>query len=293
MITILGASGKVGSKIVEFLKDQDVKLRLVARNIDKLKKYANNNIELMSADVLNEDDMNKALDDAEVVYVLTPPDMQSTDIGATQDYFGSTLVKALRISNVKYIINLSSLGAHTEENNGIVAGLCRNEKRLNELEKNTMHLRPTYFMENHFASIPVIKEHGIIGGALIPDKKFPMIFSIDIAKVAAEYIMNKDFEGINVHTLLGPKDYSMNDVAKVFGKAIGKDGLKYVQMPYEDMKAALVNFGISESVAQGYVGLSKGINEGVFSEEERTEEKTTSTTLEEFSKIFAQVYNNS
>jgi hypothetical protein len=77
----------------------------------------------------------------------------------------------------------------------------------------------------------------------------------------------------------------------VLGKAIGKPDLNYVQFSYDEAKKAMQQWGISESVAQAFVGLTEGINIGRFDTEKRNTESTTATTLEDFAKTFAFVYN--
>ena len=45
---------------------------------------------------------------------------------------------------------------------------------------------------------------------------------------------------------------------------------------------ALLEYGISESVADGFNNMYKGINAGLFNVSKRTEQSTTKTTLEDF-----------
>ena len=65
-----------------------------------------------------------------------------------------------------------------------------------------------------------------------------------------------------------------------------------MQFSYDEEKKAMQQWGISESVAQAFVGLTEGINIGRFDTEKRNAESTTSTTIEDFAKTFAAVYNS-
>ena len=113
----------------------------------------------------------------------------------------------------------------------------------------------------------------------------------DIAVVAAEYLANPAFTGKTVRALLGPRDYTMAEVTKALGTAIGKPDLPYVGFSFSDAIGGMMGAGISQSVANSYIGLMEGINEGVFGLEERNKETTTPTTIEEFASQFAMVYN--
>lgn len=292
MIVIIGATGKVGSKTAEILLSKGKKVRLIARHADKLNVFKAKGAEIAAGDSTDEDFLTKVFKGADVVFTMMPADFQAADIAEYQDEMGEAQAYAIKKSGVKHVVNLSSLGGHTEENTGLVAGLARQEVRLNKIENvNILHLRPTYFFENLFNNIAVIKNMGVNGSALTPEVKFPMIATQDIAKVAAEKLMNPNFTGKSVLTLLGAKDYNMNEITEVIGKAIGKPDLKYVQFSYDEAKKGLMQFGITASPAEAYIGLTKGINMGVFGKESRTAEKTTATTLEEFAKTFAQIYN--
>ena len=56
---------------------------------------------------------------------------------------------ALRNARVKFVVSLSSIGAHLGEKTGPIRGLHNQEVCLNDIKDlNVIHLRPAYFMEN-------------------------------------------------------------------------------------------------------------------------------------------------
>ena len=292
-ITIVGATGKVGSKTVNNLLGKGHKLKLVARHIDKLQQFAEKQgVEIHAGDSLDVEFLTTTFSGSDAVMLMMPADLHAENIGEFQDKMGKAQIEAVRKSGVKKVLFISSVGGHTEDHTGIVAGLARQEVRLKQLDGvDALILRPTYFMENLFTNVPLIKNMGINGSSLVADKSFPIIATEDVAKVIAEKLNNLSWSGKTVLPLLGPKDYSMNEVTKAIGAAIGKPELNYVQFPYEKAKQALLQWGVSESVAQAFVGLTEGINIGKFDTEPRNAETTTPTTIEEFSKTFSFVYN--
>ena len=149
-------------------------------------------------------------------------------------------------------------------------------------------------MENLFANIGMIKNMGINGGGVKGDIKISMIATKDIAWVAAEHLLKRDFSGKAVHELLGERDVSMEEVTKVLGKKIGKPDLRYVQFSPEEEKKGLMDFGLSDDASDQLVELSQAINDGLIAvNSPRTAKNTTDTSIEEFGDYFAQVYENS
>lgn len=293
MITIIGGTGNVGGQTAKILLEKGINVRLVARHAEKLEQYKSQGAEIIVGDAKDSGLITEAFSGADAVLTMIPGNMSSPDIGKHQDELSFALVEAIKNSGVKYVVNVSSLGGHTEHKTGIVAGLARNEVRFNQInDVNIIHLRPTYFMENLFGNIPMIKNMNINGSAMKADVKLPIIATKDIAVVAADKLINRDFSGISVLPLHGDRDYTMVEATNILGNAIGKPELPYIEFSYEDMKAGLVQFGISESVANSYIGLMDGINEGVFNHDQRNTETTTPTSLEEFAKTFAFVYNS-
>ena len=67
--------------------------------------------------------------------------------------------EALQDSNVKYVVNLSSVGADVGKGVGPVDGLHYFEKLLNAIPGlNIRHLRPSYFYSNFLPQIGMIKQ---------------------------------------------------------------------------------------------------------------------------------------
>jgi uncharacterized protein YbjT (DUF2867 family) len=291
MIVITGATGNVGSKLTEKLLADGQKLRLIARHRDKLEPYEKKGAEVAAGSVLDTDFLTKAYSGARAVLTMMPADLSAEDIGAYQKQTAESIFAAVRDSGVKHVVNLSSLGGHTSEGTGIVAGLARLESMLNELSGvNILHLRPGYFMENLLGYAGMIKGMGVMGGEILPDTRMSLVATKDVAAVAAEQLTRLDFTGHSVLPIMGSRDYTMSEVAKVFGTAIGKLDLQYVAVPSDQVIGGLMQMGASESVAKSFIELGDAINNGTMSVDKRTPESTTPTTIEEFSSLFAGVY---
>ncbi len=283
LIVVTGATGHIGGSLTRQLVAKGRKVRALARNADKLKDLKG--AEAFAADLNDAAALKKAFAGAEAAFVMIPPNLGARDFRKYQNEVGEAQAQAIKDAGVRYVVHLSSVGAHLSQGAGPVNGLYDNEQRLNKLGVNVLHLRPTYFMENLLMNVGMIKGMGIAGSPLRPDVKIPIIATRDIADVAAARLLALDFKGIEVQELLGPKDYTMAEATAVLGKAIGKGDLKYVQFPYEDALKAMVGMGISPDVAGLFNEMNKGFNEGIVTATQQRGAKTnTPTTLEQFAQ---------
>jgi uncharacterized protein YbjT (DUF2867 family) len=234
--------------------------------------------------------LSNAFRGVDAVFALIPPHYQALDFRVFQNAIGASISEAVKTSGVKYVVNLSSQGAHLPDKTGLIKGLYDQEQRLNKLKgANVLHLRPTYFMENLLANIDMIKQMNIMGSAIRGNMAIPMIATQDIAGFAAERLLKKDFSGITVKDLLGQRDLSLNQAAEIIGKKIDKPDLRYVQFSYEDTEKALIDMGFSTDVAGLFIEMSKAFNQGLINTP-RTQENTTDTPLEEFAEIFSRIF---
>lgn len=289
MIAITGATGNIGSKITTHLLSKGQRVRCIARTADNLKNLAVQSAEIEALSLEDTKALAKAFTGVDAVFAMIPPNYQTQDFIGFQNAIGESIAEAIETSEVKYVVSLSSQGAHLPDKTGPIKGLHHQEQRLNNLKGiNILHMRPTYFMENLLANIDMIKQMNIMGSDIQGDMKMPMIATQDIARFAAERLLKKDFSGMTVKDLLGQRDLSMNEAAEIIGQKISKPDLKYVQFSYEDTEKALIDMGFSADVAGLFFEMSKAINEGLVNVP-RTRENTTDTPFEEFAGVFARI----
>lgn len=293
MIAITGATGHVGKAIVTELLEKGKNVIAIGRNEDKLEHLIVKGAVQAVGDLMDGDFVNKAFDGATAVFCIMPLIPHSDDIRRDQQIIARNYVNAVKNNGIKYVVLMSSVGAHLRNGAGVIDGLADMEVFFSELRNvNVLSLRATYFMENILSQVDVIKQAGVMGSPLKGDLKIPMVATVDIAAVAARHLINPLFKGHTVEYILGPGDYSYNEVARIMGNAIHMPDLKYVQFSYEDAKKSLVESGfVSDHVADQFLTMELGFNEGKLTDDyRRTPENTTPTTLEEFSRVFANAY---
>jgi uncharacterized protein YbjT (DUF2867 family) len=173
-------------------------------------------------------------------------------------------------------------------------GHTAQEERLERLEEtNVLLLRPVSFFENFYDALGLIKEQGINGDSVARDLAVPMVATRDIADVATKALEARDWKGVVVRELLGPRDLTHAEATRILGERIGKPDLEYVQFSYADMARALVAAGLSESFARLYVEMTRAFNQGTVKPREgRKPENTTPSRFEDFAGGLARAYQS-
>lgn len=294
MYTILGATGNTGSKIADILIRRGEDVRLVARTADRMlpslvKKARADETFVGEAhsyvgDMMDTEFLVKALEESDAVFTLIPPNLKAENFMSYAEKIGKSIARAIEIAKVRYVVNLSSIGAELSQNTGPILALHDQEDRLNRIKAlNVVHLRAAYFMENLLMNIEMIRSKSISGTALRGDLKFPIIATRDVAEVAAERLVKRDFTETSVRYLLGQRDLSLVEATEIIGRKIGKPELKYFLFPYDEAEKGLIAAGISSDMSRLYIEMSRAFNEGrVIGPAKRTAENTTPTSFEKF-----------
>jgi uncharacterized protein YbjT (DUF2867 family) len=292
MYALMGSNGNITSKAVRLLIQQGKQARVIGRDAAKLKALKEAGAELAIGDALDAKFLEGAFRGAEAVYTMIPPRYDTPEFRAYQNQVGESIATALAKSGVKRAVNLSSVGASLPDGTGPIAGLHDQEERLNNLGKvDLLHLRAAYFMENHFGSIPAIKQMGVLPGLLKANVPVSMIATRDIAERVVRELTKPSTRGHEVRHVLGPRDYTMSETARILGTAIGKPDLAYVEAPAVEVKKSLRGFGFSQSVADSFEEMSRALGDGRIAKTyKRDKESTTPTTFEEFAKGFAAAF---
>jgi uncharacterized protein YbjT (DUF2867 family) len=286
MYAVTGATGNSGHIVAERLLKEGKKVRAIGRSAERLQKLTALGAEPCICTLEDRAALAKAFAGAEGVYAMVPPDMAAEDYRRHQDLITDALAAALAAAKVKHVVSLSSFGADKAEGTGPVAGLHLLEEKLNAIaELNSLHLRAGYFMENTLAQIGIIKDLGVAAGPLRGELELPMIATKDIGAAAAERLLRLDFSGSRTQELLGQRNISMAEVAGVIGRAIGRPHLGYSRLPNNQVRAAFLQMGMSQSITDLMLEMCDALNTGHMAAlEKRTTENSTPTWYETFVK---------
>lgn len=290
--TITGATGNTGRLAAEILLDARHNVRVVGRNAERLQPLVDRGAEAVIGNLEDVELLTRAYRGADAVYAMIPPHIQAEDYVAYADRISKAHTAAIQAAGVQNVVALSSIGAHRPDRNGIVRVLYHFEQDLGELTGvNVLALRPSYFMDNLYPQVDIIKAMGFAGGPVAGDRTMPVVHTRDIARVVAARLIAPLRDGYSVEYILGERDLCYNEIVQVLGEAIGKPDLNYIEFPPEQARMGLSQFGFSPNVASLIVELAEGVNDGSVVEQfERTPENTTETSIEMFAEEFAKLY---
>jgi uncharacterized protein YbjT (DUF2867 family) len=293
MIVVTGATGRTGRSATEALLAKGERVRVVGRDAKRLEPFVQRGAEPFIGNVEDVASMTTAFDGASAVYLVLPEDTSQPDLRAHQELVSDSYAAAITNADVRFVVNLSSIGAQHAKNTGPIVGLHNQEQKLNQVVGlNVLHLRAAYFMENLFMSIASLRSTGTLPGGLRGGVPIPWIATKDIGAYAATRLAARDFCRSSIQELHGQRDISMNEAAFIVGKAIGKPALAYVQVPSMLLEPALVEMGLPKKTAELLIEMWDGANAGlIVPQEPRWPKNSTPTTLESFVReVFAPAY---
>ncbi len=293
MYVVLGASGNTGHVVAKNLLARQKEVRVVGRTAAHLQPFASQGAETFIGDVTDASALTKGLQQADSAYVMIPPNLTSKDPRGYQERVSDSIAAAVKNAGVKNVVALSSIGADKASGTGPVIGLHNLEQKLSQIDSaNVLFLRAGYFMENALAQVAIIRMMGSSAGPLRPDLKVPMIATRDIGAAAADALLQLAFHGKQTSELLGHRDLNYTEVAAMIGKAIGKADLKYIQPPNDQVRAGMVQSGMSDELARQLLEMTDALNSGYMRAlEARTPRNTTPTPFETFvTETFVPAY---
>jgi len=260
MYVITGATGHTGKRISENLLAAGKPVKVISRSTEKVADLVAKGAEAAIGDLSDEAFLTEALAGATAVYLMIPPKFDVTDWLAYQRELIQAFIPALKAAKVSKVVLLSSVGAHMLQGAGPVSGIGELEQALHQVEGlDVLALRAGYFMENLFSAVDMIKHAGINGSIVDADRPVVMVHTSDIAKVATERLLDLSFTG-HSHEFISGDNPSFQQVTKMIGQAIGKPELPYIQFSPADAKAGMLQAGLPETVADGYVEMQLAMN---------------------------------
>jgi uncharacterized protein YbjT (DUF2867 family) len=283
-ILVTGATGNVGSAVLGNLGTTESNLRTLAHDEAKAQSLKDRGVEAVVGDFLEPETLIPALQGVSTVLLITP-------IHPEQVTQASNVIKAAKESgNDPRIVRLSVHQASHE-------APSRNSRQHAQIEDEVRSsglpytlLRPTTFMQNTLATARTVASEGKIYQPF-KDGKLGMIDARDIGEVAAKVLTEEGHEG-KVYTLTGPAAISLYEVAEALSEVLGKE-VRYVNIPLEDAKRAMLNMGLSEWRADVLIEYAKAHSEGYSNFTTEDVEQLTghpATSYKEFATDFERVF---
>ncbi len=215
-ILVTGATGAVGSQVVDQLVKRGADVRALVRDTAKAKLPKS--VSVAKGDLLDVDSLRSAFAGVSSLFLLN---------AVTPDEFTQALIplNLAREAGIERIVYLSVIHSDVYVNVPHFAGKFAVERMIEHVGFNATILRPAYFMNNDLSIKDVVLEHGVYPMP-IGSKGLAMVDVRDIAEVAAIELVRREqasgllpLERIN---LVGPDTLTGAAVAALWSQVLGR-----------------------------------------------------------------------
>lgn len=290
---LTGGAGHITRPVAEKLLREGHSVTIITRSAVNLGDLAAKGAAAAEGSVEDAGFVQTMFAGADAVYLMIPPNFSLA--GGWREYqnkVADNYVKAVQINGIKNVVVLSSIGAHMGDGAGPIDGLADLEKKLADLHNvNILFLRPSYFFYNLFSMAPLIKNMQIAGANFgNTDEKLVLVHTSDIADVVSENLLGLNFTGHSCR-YIASDERTVQEIAEVLGNAAGKPGVPWVTFSDADALGGMLQAGLPEAIAQGYVQMGKSIRSGeIQADYWKNKPELGKIKLEDFAKEFAAVY---
>lgn len=237
MIVIVGATGTIGSALLERLVDLDVPARALSREPEKLRdqigEKGRSTIEVASADASDPKSLRRTFAGASQLFLAMSNSPRQIELE-------TSIIQIAAEAGIKHIVKISS-PAFEQSSPVAVAGWHQTiEKALSESGLIHTVLRPYAFMQNLLRLAPTITTQNVFFGSM-GDSPCNFIDCRDIADVAAEVLTNREVSG-QIHTLTGSEIFSYPQIASQLSALLNRP-ISYINMPPQVLLSNLIMHG--------------------------------------------------
>lgn len=278
MIVVTTPTGLIGRQVLERLLDGGEPVRVVARDPARVPARTRERVEVVQGSHGDAGAVNEAVAGADAVFWLPPPDPRAESPHAAYVDFTRPACDAFVRHGVRRVVGVSALGRGTAMAGN--AGLVTASLAMDDLIAGTgvgyRALTMPSFMDNMLRQVEPIRTQGLFFSPVSGERKVPTCATRDIADAAAKLLLDPSWSGRGHVAVLGPEDLSFDDMARIMSEVLGRP-VRHQRIPFEAFKARLLERGMSEAFAQGYVDMMKAKDSGLDDAEPRTPESTTPT----------------
>lgn len=220
-IAVVGATGRIGAKLTRNLVAEGHEVRALSRGGPALDDLVASGAEpFIGSFDTGEGDLKAFFQDVDAAFLMV-----KTDWGNIENHYRTVaqrFVDALQASPVRYVVNLSAMGAEVAGKTGHFEVFHQLEEKLDELSAiDIVHLRAAWFMENTLVWVDSVAKYKRLAWYYEPDLRMPWVAIDDIADAAFTHLLRAPDEHRVVREL-GSHELTMREVAETIAAEIGK-----------------------------------------------------------------------
>jgi uncharacterized protein YbjT (DUF2867 family) len=249
-ILVVGATGNVGSVLVERLVHARHGVRALTRNPKRAAERLGPNVEIVAGDLLDPESLAAALRGVEVASLATTP----TPLLGEQE---GNFIEAARTAGLRRLVKLSAFGIDFATD-WVHAAHARSERRLRASGIAYVVLRPVIFMSNLLfegAAIQIGQLPSAFG-----DGAMSFVDPRDVAELMARALVEPRHDG-ETWEFGGPEALTYDDLAATFTRILGRS-IAHVRLDHAGFRAAALGAGLPDFVVEAILDAAAHTLEG-------------------------------
>ncbi|MDR3762574.1 MAG: SDR family oxidoreductase [Acidobacteriota bacterium] len=258
-IAITGATGKLGSLIVEQLKTKVPATDIVAL-VRTPAKAARLGVEARAFDYNQPAGLAAALQGVDTLLIVS-----SNELGQRAAQHAA-VIKAAKDAGVKWVLYTSLLRADTSAITILADEHRQTERDLKNSGLAYTILRNGWYTENYTASVPgAVKGGAFLGSA--GEGKIASAPRADYAAAAVAVLTSTGHAG-KTYELAGDTAYTLTELAAEISRLTGKT-IPYKNLPESEYAKVLTGLGLPEAMAGAFANFDTGAAKGALYDDSR------------------------
>ncbi|MGW1225563.1 NAD(P)H-binding protein [Streptomyces sp. NPDC002530] len=268
MIVLTAPTGRIGRQVLGLLLDDGRKVRVIARDPDRLAPEARERVEIVRGSHRDPAVLGEAFEGADSVLWLVPPDPGADDI--REHYLGFTRPACAAVVDrgVRRIVGVSSLGRGYGAPAGQLSAAFAMDAAIEATGAGYRALAMPFFMENLLHQAEALRTHGVLSLPVAADRALPLVATRDIAAAAARLLADDSWSGQRTVPLIGPDSLTPDGMAEVLSEVLERP-VRFERPAPEAYKATLTRYGMHEAWAQGLLDMAAAQDDGIYEPEWR------------------------
>jgi uncharacterized protein YbjT (DUF2867 family) len=247
---VTGATGAIGSLVVERLLLRGGRPRIFVRDAEKARTRYGDRVDIAIGDLADGESLTAAFREIDALFLVnTGPDLAMRDEAAAQ---------AARAAGVRHLVKLSTMDVRQGVGTGVWH--AHGESAIRASGIGFTFVRPAGFMANALEWARSIKTEGVVRAAT-GDGKTAFIHLNDIADVATVALTTRKYDGESLQ-ISGPEALSYSEMTAKIGSVIGKR-LTFQPISDEEARRRLIASGESTESIEYHLSIFRAIRGGL------------------------------
>jgi uncharacterized protein YbjT (DUF2867 family) len=283
MILVIGATGTLGSALLQQLAPSGTAVRVLVRTPERAQAFKQQGVDAHVGDLSIPETLPPALAGVDQIFFSCAADPQQT-------VWHRNLLRAAQQAGVSRIVKISASKATLDVPVPIKRWHAQSDAELMDSRLDYAILRAGGFMQNTFQWKNSILTKGCF---FMPfgEARVAMVDGRDIAATAAR-LLACDEHWNGIHELTGPAAVSYDEVALSFSKALGRP-VRYVRVSFDQARDNMIGYGMPEWLASAVTDTYRFMAAGNASDVSDAIERITgkpATSFDQFAQDSAAVF---